>query len=302
MATEAGHIQITEFNKETIPKINWMMEDLFCQYGINIPYFMLDFDFPDYLGRPNQWGEWGYHLPWFNELLGLLFDTAGLPRWRMPDFSPASWGMFNSQVSQLYEAVLGENEYSPIGGNYLRNIRRAASEDTYVDTKDKYENDPGYCQAYPTSYDILLRWTIWNSDQPGSMHYQLGAHQAYSKFDTRNVTSVSTAKLTIPVNEVRLTNVTENPIVYIYKYDFGDSLECADWEGGSKIAEREFTSDDDDTDVDIILSSDDVVTSDYTRYRFTMKKIEELDYWPEPLPREDYGHTIICNNIKLVLT
>jgi len=112
MAIESGHIQISEFSKETIPQINWMLEDLFCRYGVNMPYFCLDYAFPDYSERPDwvsgynfnlDWGEWGYWLTWFNNLLGLLFDTAKLPRWQMPDFSPGSWAMFNDYISELYQ-------------------------------------------------------------------------------------------------------------------------------------------------------------------------------------------------------
>jgi len=143
MAVETGHFQITEFSKETIPQINWMMEDLFCQYGVAMPYFLLDFAFPDYFERPewmtytppdwylpewkaywptylNQWpnwiegtsfdfnldwGEWGYLLPWFNELLGLLFDEAGLPREMLTDLSPTSMTFLNDQISTLYQSV-----------------------------------------------------------------------------------------------------------------------------------------------------------------------------------------------------
>ena len=48
MPVEAGHIQLTEYSKEVIPKLNYMMEDLFCRYSISIPYYLLDFSFPDY--------------------------------------------------------------------------------------------------------------------------------------------------------------------------------------------------------------------------------------------------------------
>lgn len=107
MPVEASHIQLLEYKKEVIPYINWMMEDLFCRYGVSIPYFLLEFDFPDYLYKPAfidtngyqfgiNWGSWGYYLPWFNELLGLAFDVAGLPRWQiepwdMPPFEMSDW-------------------------------------------------------------------------------------------------------------------------------------------------------------------------------------------------------------------
>lgn len=161
---EEGHIQITEFNKEIIPKINWMMEDLFCQYGVSIPYFLLDFSFPDYSQRPEwvtgyrpewympewyqaewknfwptwfyqglpdqysgynwnlDWGEWGYYLPWLNELSGLLFDEANLPRETLPDLSPASISLLNDYVNMLYGSVTAE--YSPESGGGLLYTKR----------------------------------------------------------------------------------------------------------------------------------------------------------------------------------
>jgi len=124
MSIEAGHINITEFNKECIPKLNIMMEDLFCQYGVSIPYFLLDYDFPDYSQRPDwcsgynfnlDWGKWGYWLPWFNNLLGLLFDEAHFPRWQLPDFSFPSWDIFNSWIPQLYENIQQHYVYDQSG-------------------------------------------------------------------------------------------------------------------------------------------------------------------------------------------
>jgi len=180
MPVEAGHIQLLEYNKEVIPEINWMLEDLFCRYGLSIPYYLLDFSFPDYqiraewpapyspewleLYRPSlppwpempwwnipgmawpemkwpgfmpkwpdfqwpdwfsgtgldwasnfngfnfgfnggNWGKWGYNLTWLNELLGLLFDEADIPRWQMPDFSKKSIAILNDYITMLYDGI-----------------------------------------------------------------------------------------------------------------------------------------------------------------------------------------------------
>ena len=142
MPDQPSHVQLTEITRETISMLNWMIEDLFCVYGASIPYFMLDFSFSDYSDRPDyltytppdwylpewkaqwpsyptqwgfpefsgfnfniQWGQWDYWLASFNELLGLLFDEADLPRWQMPDLSPASIDMLNTQISELYDGV-----------------------------------------------------------------------------------------------------------------------------------------------------------------------------------------------------
>lgn len=149
MAQEPSHVQLTEISRETIPTLNWMMEDLFCRYGVSIPYFMLDFSFADYSDRPDwitytppdwylpewkamwptypsqlgfpefsgfnfniKYQPWDYWLVWFNELLGLLFDVAHLPRWQMPDLSPASIDMLNTQISQLYETSTFAKRYT----------------------------------------------------------------------------------------------------------------------------------------------------------------------------------------------
>lgn len=116
MSNEAGHIYITELTKEVLPHLNWMLEDLFCQYGVNIPYFILDWDFPDYSQRPD-WcsgyignfdpyeSSWAYWLYWFNELLGLLRDEAHLPRFTLPDLSSASWNFFNDNITETYDNV-----------------------------------------------------------------------------------------------------------------------------------------------------------------------------------------------------
>lgn len=173
MPVEAGHIQLTEYRKTTIPYLNWMFEDLFCRYDVSIPYYLLDFSFPDYpliaewpapyspewleLYRPSlppwpempwwnipemvwpemkwpewpklQWPDWfsgtgfdwvadfngfsfntdwgkaGYDLTWLNELLGLLFDLADIPRWQMPDFSKKSIATLNDYITMLYDAA-----------------------------------------------------------------------------------------------------------------------------------------------------------------------------------------------------
>jgi len=124
MATEPGHIQISEFSRDVIPQINWMMEDLFCRYGVSIPYFCLDYDFPDYSQRPDwasgynfnlDWGPWGYWLPWFNELLGLLWDEAHLPRLTLADLSLPSVTMFNDYTEILYDNLQRHYVYGQSG-------------------------------------------------------------------------------------------------------------------------------------------------------------------------------------------
>lgn len=115
MGAEPSHVQLVEYKKEVIPYINWMMEDIFCRYGVSIPYFLLEFDFPEYPFTPQyipsgygfgvDWGDWGSFLPWFNELIGLAFDLADLPRWQftpweIPDWKMPEWGIPDWELPQ----------------------------------------------------------------------------------------------------------------------------------------------------------------------------------------------------------
>lgn len=68
---EAGHLFLTEYKKDITPHFNWVMEDLFCRYGRNIPYYILEFDFPDY---PST-ADW--HVPY--------------QPWDMPNFPKLNW-------------------------------------------------------------------------------------------------------------------------------------------------------------------------------------------------------------------
>ena len=94
MPVEAGHIQLTEYSKEVIPKLNYMMEDLFCKYSISIPYYLLDFSFPDY----QLDADWP--APYSPEWLALYrpslppwpeFLWPNIPDWKLPEMKWPSW-------------------------------------------------------------------------------------------------------------------------------------------------------------------------------------------------------------------
>lgn len=102
MALEPGHLQLLEFNKEVIPEINWMLDDLFCRYGVNIPYFILDFGFDD-APFGLEWGRWEDYTFQFNELMGLLFEQANLPGWEFPDWSMYSFMFWRDMMNVLYD-------------------------------------------------------------------------------------------------------------------------------------------------------------------------------------------------------
>jgi len=152
---EDGHVQLLEFSKETIPQLNEMMEDLFCQYGVNIPWFLLDFEFPDYSQRPDwvsgyqfnlKWEPWTYTwLPWLNYLLGILFDEAHLPRWQMPDLSLESWNLFNEYISILYDNLQVHYAYNQTGTFTKDEV--ITGEDSAVTAYYKWKDNDGYIRV-----------------------------------------------------------------------------------------------------------------------------------------------------------
>ena len=84
MAVEAGHIQLYEYRKTTIPYLNYMFEDLFCRYGVSIPYYLLDFSFPDY----QIIAEWPapYTPEWLELYRPKLPPWPEIPWWDIPDW------------------------------------------------------------------------------------------------------------------------------------------------------------------------------------------------------------------------
>ncbi len=90
MPVEAGHIQITEYRKETIPYLNWMFEDLFCRYDVSIPYYLLDFSFPEYPLNA-EWPE-----PYSPEWLALYKPSLPpFPEMLWPQLPEPEWPEMN---------------------------------------------------------------------------------------------------------------------------------------------------------------------------------------------------------------
>lgn len=289
MPVEAGHVQVTEFTKESIPQINWMLEDLFCKYGISMPYFLLEFDFADYNERQN-------YLTWFNELLGLLFDEAGLPRWQMPDFSFPSIYMFNNYIFDLYDWT-GWTEISRESGNNVI-FRTGRSATSYDDAKTDYEDDPLYPIGEYTDYDGNLGWYNYRGTSGTPSEYQVIGSNTYLTFDTSGISSLTGAKLLFSGAEVQLFGVSEIPIIYIYEQDYG-TLDSSDWTGGTKIAEAELSPGVPNFSVSIDTTY--VTAGGTSRYRVALKKTVNTDYWDTPFPETgDYkGQLPLISTIKL---
>ena len=333
MPDQPSHVQLTEITRETIPMLNWMMEDLFCVYGADIPYFMLDFSFSDYSDRPDyltytppdwylpewkaqwptyptqwgfpefsgfnfnvQWGQWDYWLASFNELLGLLFAEAGFPRWQMPDLSPGSIDMLNTQISTLYDDA-GFTEISAEDED--NSLTRIGDGATYAAAKTDYENAPTYGNPSNSSNDLNVQWNVYyytGSARP----YAIQATQFYLKFDTSDWSGVFDAKFKISGMAIYREDWPDNPVLQIYEYNYNEPFGSGDWTGGTKIAEQEIPVG--DTTAEIIIDSTRVNVGGNSKYRFTLKATTDLDYFPGP-PDDNIweGLWILATTVKLAI-
>lgn len=332
MAVEGSHVQLTEITRETIPMLNWMMDDLFCHYGVSIPYFMLDFSFSDYPDRSDyvtytppdwylpewkaqwptfvtQWPtfadfsgfnfniqlrEWDYWLPWFNELLGLLFDEADLPRWQMPDLSPNSVVLLNEQINNLYFHTVGEEKFSPVwtdGELLLASMHRARSGVTYAATKAAYQvmEDAGTANligfgSAPSGDD--RDGAIWGA-YTFDTSYAIWTYQVCLHFDTTNASvGHATATLYLPVDDLIVTG--GNPTLYLYKTARYVSPTEYNWTEGTKIGEHEFDGTEEGTTVRIDMgqiggANEPVNIGGYSHYRLAIKDMVDVTYISEPL-------------------
>jgi len=190
-----------------------------------------------------------------------------------------------------------EIEFSRLSGdNY---ILRRGDASTYEDCKTDYEDNPYWAVLESTS-DARPMWG--NEDRyPQTPRYRIIAWQFYLDYDTSSLSSVATAKLVFSVGQVIRMTTDEYPMVYIYEHDFG-TLDTGDWTGGTKIAEREFTDDDEGTDVEISIDPSHVNPDGHSKFRITLKRIVELDYWPGPSDPTYYQHDPRCPTVKLVVT
>jgi len=250
-----------------------------------MPYFMLDYAFPDYSERPDwvsgynfnlDWGEWGYWLPWFNQLINILCDEAGVNKWQLPDL--LSWNMFNSKISELYDNALWTSITRTSGDNYID--RKGISETSYADAKIDYENSPDYGTGEYNDY--FPAWMIERGS--GSEEYQVIGINSYASFDTSAVTAVRNARLKFTDLNMVMEDVSENPVVEVYKQDYG-TLDSSDWTGGTKVGEKIFTKEGGTFYVDLDPTS--ITTEGTSEYRITLKAITDTDYWPEPFPVND---------------
>ena len=331
MPEQPSHVQLTEITRETIPMLNWMIEDLFCVYGVNMPFFLLDFSFSDYSDRPDwitytppdwylpewklqwptyptqwafpefsgfnfnvQWGQWDYWLASFNELLGLLFDTAELPRWQMPDLSPASIDMLNTQISALYDDA-GFTEISAEDeDNYLPRIGWGS---TYAAAKTDYTDDPTWYAPVNSSNDLITQWYVSYTSSPDE--YGVIAVQNFLKFDTSAWSGIFDAKFKISGMTITQAGWTENPILQIYEYNYNEPFGSGDWTGGTKIAEQELTAG--STSAEIIIDSTKVNVGGDSKYRFILKAITDENFFPTaPNGISDYLW-VIATDVKLAV-
>ncbi len=387
MPVEAGHIQLTEYSKEVIPKLNYMMEDLFCRYGVSIPYYILDFSFPDYQLKPEwpkpytpewlalykpgmplwpehlwpnipgwqlpemklpkwpdiQWpvlpemawpewpawpewelpewewlkfyypewpewdwpnwespesrrirrrrqrekllaelqktkkripvgitprkppidltnwydengfnfnvdqGEFGYDLPKLNELLGLLFDEADLPRITLPDLSPQSIAILNDEITAMYEAVeVGPVDYefnSQTKDGYLEKFALSKEDEggswnecwtnMKAATPDVYTTGNVYGPLLAGYYSLIGGYDRWRS----------WSDRAYLSFDTSSLVGKTITAATIKIYITLIAALDDyetTRTINVYSLAW-DTLGVSDWDGGSLITTYEET-------------------------------------------------------------
>lgn len=329
MPDQPSHVQLTEITRETIPMLNWMIEDLFCVYGASIPYFMLDFSFSDYSDRPDyltytppdwylpewkaqwpsyptqwgfpefsgfnfniEWGQWDYWLASFNELLGLLFAEAGLPRWQMPDLSPASIDMLNTQISTLYDDAGFTDISAEDEDNYLPRVGEGV---TYAAAKTDYTDDPTWFNPVNSINDLQLQWNSYYYPGPS---YDVTATQTYLKFDTSAWSGIFDAKFKISGMTITQDEWTENPVLQIYEYNYNEPFGSGDWTGGTKIAEQELLAG--STSAEIVIDHTKVNVGGDSKYRFVLKAITDEDFFPTA-PDDSWGLWVIATTVKLAV-
>ncbi len=170
-------------------------------------------------------------------------------------------------------------------------ILRSALESNYADMITEFETDPGF--SYDENSQISVEWYY-------SGTYAFDARQGYRTFDTTSISGVTTAKIRLgTISEVFITAGTEDIILEVYEYDYGDSLTWqADWTGGIKIAERTFKTSDEGTVVEITIDPSYVNEGGMSKYRFTMKRITDSNYWGDAGAKR---HRIITSIPRLIL-
>ena len=430
MATEAGHIQLLEYRKTTIPYLNWMFEDIFCLYGVSIPYYLLDFSFPDYQieadwpapyspewlelykpgiptwpelpglyeatplppydiqwpslygvpwpqiqwpswfqlpgtewpewqklpwvdwpklpelprlelppwpemelpewerlelewpewdwpewelaesektrwrgrrGKRREWpvpwwpfkpefqrtwpyetewrgitwpsdfgskpewqrtwpyktewrgitwlngfgfnidqGEFGYNLPWFNELLGLLFDEADLPRIALPDLSPQSMAMLNTEITALYEAVVTSADYtfnSQTKDGQLGKIDDRVTNGSWNQSWTEMEADTPSVADYTTI--AVGMWGFYAKattiPPPDNEYWGATKERGYLSFDTSSLTGKTITVATLKIYIAGVANLDDyetDRTVNLYSLAWG-TLDATDWSVGT---------------------------------------------------------------------
>lgn len=249
--------------------------------------------FPDFSGFNFniQLREWDYWLPWFNELLGLLFDEADLPRWQMPDLSPSSVGLLNEQINNLYFHSIGEEKFSPVwtdGELLLAFMGRNPAGLSYTAVKTAYQamEDAGTVNIHgrgSAPSQPYRNGAIWGAYTDG-IWTVIWTYQVCLHFNTTNASvGHATATLHLPVDDLIVT--AGNPTLYLYKtarYAGG----TYNWTEGTKIGEHEFDGTEEGTTVRIDMGhmgDDPVNIGGYSHYRLVIKDTVDINYISEPL-------------------
>jgi len=191
-----------------------------------------------------------------------------------------------------------EHTYNPQEDDFITLHRTGTSGagGTYAEAKTDYEDDPNYA-SFEQHY---LNWYARNVADT----FRIEGRQLFNYYDTSDLVYVDSAIIKLYFNDIDLENTTVDPILRIYKYDYGDAVDEDDYSGGTLIATRTFTTADEDTWVEMSISADDVTVEGTSKYRFALGAMEDLDYFSEPDIDEtiqQYMRLLDPNGIKLVV-
>lgn len=191
-----------------------------------------------------------------------------------------------------------EHTYSPGEDEFitLHRTGRCGAGGTYAEAKTDYEDAP----TYASFEDRHLNWYA----KYGADVFGIEGKQLFNYYDTSDIVYVESALIKFYFSSIVLENTTTNPILRIYKYDYGDAVDEDDYSGGTLIATRTFTTADEGTWVEMAISADDVTVEGESHYRFALGAMEDLDYFPEPTDGQtiqQYMRLLSSSTIRLVV-
>jgi len=153
--------------------------------------------------------------------------------------------------------------------------------DSYENAWDDYQNDPGW-QCWGEACRSV-KWRIW-IDVPTP--YRVDAGKCFLKFNTTNShPAISSALLRIYLHYCGGDDAVNGNDIHLNTYvqDFGEEVDVGDWLGGV-LADNTIVINESDADtwIEIPLSPDEVNIGGYSKYKLSIKEIDD-DVYTGPL-------------------